>query len=77
MEEPEKFPICLRRSYTAACMLYLAVAVPGYYLFGNAVQPSAVGNINDAKEALDRAVELDPNDKTNKQDKESMDTVIH
>lgn len=37
----------------------------------------ALGNINDAKEALDRAVELDPNDKTNKQDKESMDTVIH
>lgn len=45
MEEPEKFPICLRRGYLAACVLYLAVAVPGYYLFGNAVQPSAVGNI--------------------------------
>merc|ERR1740138_1783593 len=45
MEEPEKFPICLRRGYVAACVLYLAIAVPGYYLFGNAVQPSAVGNI--------------------------------
>ena len=37
----------------------------------------ALGNLSDAKEAFDRAVELDPNDKSNKQDKESMDTVIH
>jgi len=45
MEEPAKFPTCLRRAYVAACLLYLVVAVPGYYLFGNATQPSAVRNI--------------------------------
>mmetsp|Transcript_22760 Transcript_22760/g.60087 ORF Transcript_22760/g.60087 Transcript_22760/m.60087 type:complete len:335 (-) Transcript_22760:160-1164(-) len=45
MEEPAKFPTCLRRAYMAASVLYLAVAVPGYCLFGNATQPSAVRNI--------------------------------
>lgn len=45
MEEPEKFPICIRRAYLAACILYLAIAVPGYCLFGNMTQPSAVSNI--------------------------------
>lgn len=37
----------------------------------------ALGNIQDAKEAFDQAVTLDPNDATNKKDKESLDTVIH
>jgi len=45
MADPAAFPICLRRAYGAACVLYLAVAVSGYYLFGNRVQPSAVMNI--------------------------------
>jgi len=45
MEEPAKFPLCIRRAYSAACALYLVVAVAGYYLFGNAAQPSAVMNI--------------------------------
>lgn len=45
MEEPDKFPICVRRGYSAACVLYIAVAVLGYYFFGHAVQPSAVRNI--------------------------------
>ena len=33
MEEPAKFPTCLRRAYAAALALYLAVAVPGYQRF--------------------------------------------
>eukprot|EP00933_Yihiella_yeosuensis_P037995 TRINITY_DN31986_c0_g1_i1.p1 TRINITY_DN31986_c0_g1~~TRINITY_DN31986_c0_g1_i1.p1 ORF type:complete len:715 (+),score=130.73 TRINITY_DN31986_c0_g1_i1:324-2147(+) len=45
MEEPSKFPCSIRRAYFAACICYLAVAVPGYYLFGNATQPSAIRNI--------------------------------
>lgn len=45
MEEPAKFPCCIRRAYAGAALLYLAVAVPGYCLFGNAAQPSAVQNI--------------------------------
>merc|ERR1740121_1369601 len=45
MEDPAKFPLCARRAYAAACLLYLAVAATGYYLFGNAAQPSVVINI--------------------------------
>lgn len=45
MKEPAKYPSCARRAYVAAGILYLATAVPGYLLFGNAVQPSAVMNI--------------------------------
>jgi len=45
MERPEQYPICLRRAYLLACIAYVALAVPGYYLFGNAAQPSAVRNI--------------------------------
>lgn len=45
MKEPAQFPACLRHAYVAACALYLLVAVSGYYLFGNAAQPSAVMNI--------------------------------
>jgi len=45
MEEPAKFPMCVRRAYIAAVLLYLVVAVSGYHLFGHAVQPSAVQNI--------------------------------
>lgn len=45
MEEPEKFPACMRRASLFAFFLYVAVAMPGYYYFGNAVQPSAVQNI--------------------------------
>lgn len=45
MEEPSKFPTCLRWAYISASIVYLAVALPGYYLFGNSTQPSAVRNI--------------------------------
>jgi len=45
MERPEQFPICLKRAYFLACIAYVAFAVPGYYLFGDAAQPSAVRNI--------------------------------
>jgi len=45
MERPDQYPICLRRAYFMATIAYVAFAVPGYYLFGNAVQPSAVRNI--------------------------------
>lgn len=45
MEEPDKYPSCIRRAYVLACIAYLSLAVPGYYLFGDAVQPSAVTNI--------------------------------
>mmetsp|Transcript_33937 Transcript_33937/g.81403 ORF Transcript_33937/g.81403 Transcript_33937/m.81403 type:complete len:645 (-) Transcript_33937:139-2073(-) len=45
MEEPAKFPRCLKLAYAAACAVYLLIAVPGYVLFGNATQPSAVRNI--------------------------------
>jgi len=45
MERPEQYPSCLRRAYFFACLAYVGFAVPGYYLFGNAVQPSAVRNI--------------------------------
>lgn len=45
MEEPSKFPTCMKRAYLAAAMVYIAVAVPGYYLFGNATQPSVLANI--------------------------------
>lgn len=45
MQEPKAFPQCIRRAYLGASVLYVAVAVPGYLLFGNALQPSAVRNI--------------------------------
>jgi len=45
MEEPGKYPVCLRQAYLTAAVLYLAVAVPGYLLFGNAAQASLVRNI--------------------------------
>mmetsp|Transcript_40704 Transcript_40704/g.75759 ORF Transcript_40704/g.75759 Transcript_40704/m.75759 type:complete len:668 (+) Transcript_40704:143-2146(+) len=45
MEEPQKFSSCIKWAYAAACAVYLAIAVPGYYLFGSAAQPSAVRNI--------------------------------
>lgn len=45
MEDPKKYPVCLRRAYIAATLLYLTVAVIGYRLFGSAIQPSAVMNI--------------------------------
>jgi len=45
MKEPERYPVCLRRAYLGACVLYLGCAVPGYLLFGKALQPSAVANI--------------------------------
>lgn len=45
LEKPEQFPICLRRAYVLACIIYVLFAASGYYLFGNAVQPSAVRNI--------------------------------
>mmetsp|Transcript_35364 Transcript_35364/g.97839 ORF Transcript_35364/g.97839 Transcript_35364/m.97839 type:complete len:708 (-) Transcript_35364:218-2341(-) len=45
MEEPAKFTQCLNRAYAAAAILYLTVALSGYWLFGNAVRPSAVQNI--------------------------------
>eukprot|EP00419_Tripos_fusus_P054441 CAMPEP_0172808696 /NCGR_PEP_ID=MMETSP1075-20121228/7842_1 /TAXON_ID=2916 /ORGANISM="Ceratium fusus, Strain PA161109" /LENGTH=565 /DNA_ID=CAMNT_0013647879 /DNA_START=251 /DNA_END=1948 /DNA_ORIENTATION=- len=45
MEEPEKFPACVRQASFLAFLVYVAVAAPGYYYFGNAVQPSAVQNI--------------------------------
>lgn len=44
-EDPKEFPRIMRRSYSAAAAIYLFFAVIGYYLFGNAVQPSAVQNI--------------------------------
>ena len=37
----------------------------------------ALGETNLAKESLDRAVALDPNDATNGKDKDLMNTVIH
>lgn len=51
MEEPSKFPSCIKRAYSGACVVYLLIAVPGYLLFGDAAQPSAVRNIG-----LDRAL---------------------
>mmetsp|Transcript_43341 Transcript_43341/g.78900 ORF Transcript_43341/g.78900 Transcript_43341/m.78900 type:complete len:615 (+) Transcript_43341:190-2034(+) len=45
MEEPAKFPMCLRWAYAGAGLLYLGVAIPGYLLFGDAIQPSLVQNI--------------------------------
>mmetsp|Transcript_22470 Transcript_22470/g.52828 ORF Transcript_22470/g.52828 Transcript_22470/m.52828 type:complete len:681 (-) Transcript_22470:194-2236(-) len=45
MEEPFKFPTCVRRAYAAAAIVYLLVAVAGYQLFGLAAQPSLVQNI--------------------------------
>jgi len=45
MEEPSKFPSCIKRAYAGACVVYLLIAVPGYLLFGDAAQPSAVRNI--------------------------------
>jgi len=37
----------------------------------------ALGNIDPAKEALERAVALDPNDATNKRDQDALGTVVH
>jgi len=45
MEEPEKFPACMRRALFVAFLVYLGVAAPGYYYFGNYAQASAVQNI--------------------------------
>lgn len=45
MEEPQKFTSCIKWAYASACVVYLGIAVPGYYLFGTAAQPSAVRNI--------------------------------
>uniref|UniRef100_A0A7S1SBK0 Amino acid transporter transmembrane domain-containing protein n=1 Tax=Alexandrium catenella TaxID=2925 RepID=A0A7S1SBK0_ALECA len=45
MEEPTKFPMCIRRAYVAAVIVYLVVAISGYHLFGREVKPSAVQNI--------------------------------
>lgn len=36
-----------------------------------------LGNIDEAKEALNKAIEMDPNDATNKADNELMGEVIH
>ena len=36
-----------------------------------------LGKINEAREALERAVELDPNDQTNGKDKELMSTITY
>jgi vesicular inhibitory amino acid transporter len=45
MKHPEQYSVCLRRAYVLACVVYVCFAVSGYYLFGSAVQPSAVRNI--------------------------------
>jgi len=45
MEKPEEFPTCIKRAYGLAVAAYVSLAVAGYYLFGNACQPSAVRNI--------------------------------
>ena len=37
----------------------------------------ALGNVNEAKQALDIAVRLDSNDATNVKDKDLVNTVIH
>ena len=37
----------------------------------------ALGNIDPAKEALEQAVALDPNDASNKKDQEALSTVVH
>lgn len=52
MEEPAAYPKCVRRAYGAALVFYLTMAIPGYFLFGKAVQPSAVHNIG-----LDRSLQ--------------------
>ena len=51
MEEPSKFPRCIKNAYGMAGLVYLFIAVPGYLLFGDAAQPSAVRNIG-----LDRSL---------------------
>jgi len=45
MEKPKEYPMCIRRAFALATVAYVCFAVPGYYFFGNAVQPSAVMNI--------------------------------
>lgn len=45
MQEPSKFPTCIRRAYLGAAIVYLGLAIPGYYMFGSATQPSAIRNI--------------------------------
>lgn len=52
MDEPQLYTACLRRSYGAACILYLAVGVTGYTLFGQAAQDSLIQNIG-----LDRGLQ--------------------
>ena len=37
----------------------------------------ALGNVQEAKEALNQAIEFDVNDASNKKDSELMDTVLH
>ncbi len=36
-----------------------------------------MGNISEAREALNKAIALDPNDSANKKDSELMETVEH
>lgn len=45
MEEPERFNSCVRRASLAAFIVYVGVAAPGYFYFGNSAQPSVVQNI--------------------------------
>jgi len=45
MEKPKEYPQCIRRAYVIAIVAYVVFAVPGYFFFGNATQPSAVMNI--------------------------------
>lgn len=52
MDEPQLYTACLRRSYGAACIVYLAVGIAGYTLFGQAAQDSLIQNIG-----LDRGLQ--------------------
>jgi hypothetical protein len=45
MKDPTKYTTCIRRAYVAACLVYLVCSVPGYLLFGSALQTTAVENI--------------------------------
>jgi len=45
MEEPEKFPACVRRVGVVVFLVSVGVAAPGYFFFGNYAQPSVVQNI--------------------------------
>ena len=37
----------------------------------------ALGNVGEATQALETAVQLDPNDATNPKDKETLNTLMH